>query len=174
MVGVRQNRSIQDEKLLAAIFSTTRAERPLSQIAMTPPEREDSSSTKESDPTSLDGDLQRPNAEAIEDAMISKLRSDNDEGDENDDAKPLVYGAQQRNMIVDARPTVNAYAMQAVGLGSENMDHYKFATKVYLGIDNIHVMRDSLNKVVEALTHVVGHDFSVGNHVQHSRRRCEL
>jgi myotubularin-related protein 6/7/8 len=151
MVGVRQNRSIQDEKLLAAIFSTTRAERPLSQIALTPPEREDSSLTKESDPTSLDGDLQRPNAEAIEDAMISKLRSDNDEGDEKDDAKPLVYGAQQRNMIVDARPTVNAYAMQAVGLGSENMDHYKFATKVYLGIDNIHVMRDSLNKVVEAL-----------------------
>lgn len=41
--------------------------------------------------------------------------------------------------------------MQAVGLGSENMDHYRFATKVYLGIDNIHVMRDSLNKVVDAL-----------------------
>ena len=63
----------------------------------------------------------------------------------------MIYGAQQRNMIVDARPTVNAYAMQAVGLGSENMDNYKFATKVYLGIDNIHVMRDSLNKVIEAL-----------------------
>ncbi|KAK3044742.1 hypothetical protein LTS18_000475, partial [Coniosporium uncinatum] len=31
------------------------------------------------------------------------------------------------------------------------MDNYKFATKAYLGIDNIHVMRDSLNKVVEAL-----------------------
>jgi myotubularin-related protein 6/7/8 len=38
-----------------------------------------------------------------------------------------------------------------VGLGSENMDNYKFATKVYLGIDNIHVMRESLNKVIEAL-----------------------
>lgn len=41
--------------------------------------------------------------------------------------------------------------MQAVGLGSENMDNYKFAAKAYLGIDNIHVMRDSLNKVIEAL-----------------------
>ena len=41
--------------------------------------------------------------------------------------------------------------MQAVGMGSENMDHYPFAAKVYLGIDNIHVMRDSLNKVVDAL-----------------------
>ena len=64
---------------------------------------------------------------------------------------PRIYGAQQHNLIVDARPTVNALAMQAVGLGSENMDHYKFATKVYLGIDNIHVMRESLNKVIDAL-----------------------
>lgn len=64
---------------------------------------------------------------------------------------PKVYGAQQHNLIVDARPTVNALAMQAVGLGSENMDNYRFATKVYLGIDNIHVMRDSLNKAIETL-----------------------
>lgn len=64
---------------------------------------------------------------------------------------PHIYGAQQNNLIVDARPTVNAFAMQAVGLGSENMDNYKFATKAYLGIDNIHVMRDSLNKVIDAL-----------------------
>lgn len=64
---------------------------------------------------------------------------------------PKVYGAQQHNLIVDARPTVNALAMQAVGLGSENMDNYRFATKAYLGIDNIHVMRDSLNKVIDTL-----------------------
>ena len=31
------------------------------------------------------------------------------------------------------------------------MDHYKEARKAYLGIDNIHTMRDSLNKVIEAL-----------------------
>lgn len=90
------------------------------------------------------------NPEALEDAVISKVRGDEDDA-ESDSKKPMIYGAQQRNMIVDARPTVNAYAMQAVGLGSENMDNYKFATKVYLGIDNIHVMRDSLNKVIEAL-----------------------
>lgn len=41
--------------------------------------------------------------------------------------------------------------MQAIGKGSENMDNYKFAARAFLGIDNIHVMRDSLNKVVEAL-----------------------
>ena len=84
-------------------------------------------------------------AEALEDEMISRVGND----DKNDE--PRVYGAQQHNLIVDARPTVNALAMQAVGLGSENMDNYPFAAKVYLGIDNIHVMRDSLNKVIESL-----------------------
>ena len=83
--------------------------------------------------------------EALEDEMIARG------GHEDKGEKPHVYGAQQHNLIVDARPTVNAYAMQAVGLGSENMDNYRFATKVYLGIDNIHVMRDSLNKVIDAL-----------------------
>jgi myotubularin-related protein 6/7/8 len=81
----------------------------------------------------------------MEDEMIARSGHDGKED------KPHVYGAQQHNLIVDARPTVNAYAMQAVGLGSENMDNYKFATKAYLGIDNIHVMRDSLQKVVDAL-----------------------
>ena len=152
MVGVRGNRSIQDEKLLAAIFSTTRAERPLSTVGSPAPEREDSASSKETITAPLDGDLQRTNAEALEDAVIAKLRGDGEQDwPEPDESKPRVYGAQQRNMIVDARPTVNAYAMQAVGLGSENMDNYKFATKAYLGIDNIHVMRDSLNKVIDTL-----------------------
>jgi hypothetical protein len=31
------------------------------------------------------------------------------------------------------------------------MDYYKECKKAYLGIDNIHTMRDSLNKVIEAL-----------------------
>lgn len=71
-------------------------------------------------------------------------------------AEGRVYGAQQHNLIVDARPTVNAYAMQALGMGSENMDNYRHCssppcTKTYLGIDNIHVMRDSLQKVVDAI-----------------------
>lgn len=67
-----------------------------------------------------------------------------------------IYGAQQRCLIVDARPTVNAYAMQVVGMGTEDMDNYRHTssppcTKVFLGIDNIHVMRDSLNKVIDAI-----------------------
>ncbi|RAH73505.1 phosphatidylinositol-3-phosphatase YMR1 [Aspergillus aculeatinus CBS 121060] len=143
LVGVRQNRSIQDEKLLAAIFSTSRPERPLANF--TPPNLEpESSSSTSSDPSTSQMLADLTNAEELEDEMLASFAGDPEE-------KPHIYGAQQRNLIVDARPTVNAFAMQAVGLGSENMDNYKFATKAYLGIDNIHVMRDSLNKVIDAL-----------------------
>ncbi|RAL09999.1 phosphatidylinositol-3-phosphatase YMR1 [Aspergillus homomorphus CBS 101889] len=143
LVGVRQNRSIQDEKLLAAIFSTSRSERPLANVS--PPHFEpESSSSTSSDPSGSQMLADLTNAEELEDEMLASFPGDPEE-------KPHIYGAQQRNLIVDARPTVNAYAMQAVGLGSENMDNYKFATKAYLGIDNIHVMRDSLNKVIDAL-----------------------
>ncbi|CAI7652934.1 unnamed protein product [Penicillium pancosmium] len=143
LVGVRQNRSIQDEKLLAAIFSTSRSERPLAGFAQASIEREASDSSQESTETSQ-SDPDMSNAEEIEDDMLAATQGVPED-------QRAIYGAQQSNLIVDARPTVNAFAMQAVGLGSENMDNYKFATKAYLGIDNIHVMRDSLNKVIDAL-----------------------
>lgn len=94
MVGIKQSRSVQDEKSIAAIFATTQ------------PENE-----------------------------------------------TVVGAGQKRNLIVDARPITNATAQMALGGGSENMEHYKPAKKIYLGIDNVHVMRDSLNKVVDALRH---------------------
>jgi len=62
-----------------------------------------------------------------------------------------VYGATATNLITDARPTANAMATLAKGAGTENMEYYKDAKKVYLGVDNIHVMRDSLAKIVEVL-----------------------
>jgi hypothetical protein len=142
-VGVRQNRSIQDEKLLAAIFSTSRSERPLAGFIPPTFEPESTGSSLE-EFSSGNPEYGVTNAEELEDEMVAAARGDGEEA-------PQIYGAQQRNLIVDARPTVNAFAMQAVGLGSENMDNYKFATKAYLGIDNIHVMRESLNKVIEAL-----------------------
>lgn len=96
MVGVTQSRSIQDEKLVEAIFQTHHS--PESRVASTP-----------------------------------------------------VFGATATNLIIDARPTVNAMANTAKGAGTENMDNYKEGKKVYLGIDNIHAMRESLGKVAEAL-----------------------
>lgn len=143
-MGVRGNRSIQDEKLLLAIFSTSipnpatseSPPRPESLQSPEPSQRDTPSASQESAST----DANDPSEEA------TSRSSTEDTSDE-----PRIYGAQQHNLIVDARPTVNALAMQAVGLGSENMDNYRFATKEYLGIDNIHVMRDSLNKVIDTL-----------------------
>ncbi|KAK5809992.1 protein-tyrosine phosphatase-like protein [Linnemannia elongata] len=97
MVGLKQNRSIQDEKLIEAIFMTN----------------------------------------------VPQSSSGNP-----------VYGSTATNLIIDARPTANAMANTAVGAGTENMENYRNCKKVYSGIDNIHVMRDSLNKLVEALQEI--------------------
>ncbi|GJE96888.1 myotubularin family protein [Phanerochaete sordida] len=96
MVGLTQNRSVQDEKLIEAIFQSH-----------------------------IPSDSRPPSVP--------------------------IYGATATNIIIDARPTTNAVANTAKGAGTENMDHYKDARKAYLGIDNIHTMRDSLARVVEAL-----------------------
>lgn len=148
-MGVRGNRSVQDEKLVGAIFSTSKLG-----LCDTRPSfvagDEDTSingSALQLGQARRSGDItSQSTTEKMQDDLIAEAQSD-----QGEDAQPQIYGAQQRNLIVDARPTVNAYAMQAVGMGSENMDHYRFATKAYLGIDNIHVMRDSLNKVIDAL-----------------------
>ncbi|KAK9764084.1 phosphatidylinositol-3-phosphatase ymr1 [Basidiobolus ranarum] len=91
MVGLKQARSVQDEKLVEAIFVSNMPTTPNSVLPTT------------------------------------------------------------SNLIVDARPTANAMANVAIGAGSENMENYKNCKKTYLGIENIHVMRDSLNKVIEAM-----------------------
>ena len=134
LVGVRGNRSIQDEKLLLSIFSTSHDGPDALRTSQEPHSRQSPRSSLENTP-STSRETSSLDPEQIEDEIIAKTAAE-DTTDE-----PRVYGAQQHNLIVDARPTVNALAMQAVGLGSENMDNYRFATKVYLGIDNIHVRR---------------------------------
>lgn len=99
MVGLKNARSIQDEKLIEAIFQSHHLH------------------------TRVD-------------------RSEN---------APPVYGAMATNLIIDARPTTNAIANVAKGAGTENMEYYRNCKKAYLGVDNIHVMRDSLHKVVEGM-----------------------
>lgn len=148
MAGIRGARSIQDEKLVSACFSAVPQGEASDNLSST--------NISRASPTSSSIDLANANVptdgeisetERLEDELISSTST----MEVVSEKTPHVYGAQKNNLIVDARPTVNALAMQAVGLGSENMDYYKFATKVYLGIDNIHVMRESLNKVVDAI-----------------------
>ncbi|KAL3230220.1 Phosphoinositide 3-phosphatase [Nakaseomyces bracarensis] len=58
----------------------------------------------------------------------------------------------KKNLIVDARPTANAYAQMTLGGGTESMDNYNFnktSQRLFLGIDNIHVMSDTINNLVD-------------------------
>ena len=140
LTGVRGNRSIQDEKLVAAIFASSQPQN----LPQTPGLLETSNTSPSGSYTNL-GALSLDS-----DACTTSSPP------EAPEPPPKIYGAQQNNLIVDARPTVNAYAMQALGMGSENMENYRHlssppCTKTYLGIENIHVMRDCLNKVIEAI-----------------------
>jgi hypothetical protein len=87
MVGINKNRSIQDEKLIEAIFNS---------------------------------------------GLI-----------------PPVSG--KSHLIMDARPLANAIAQTAMGAGTESSDAYKNSKIVFLGIENIHVVRDSMNKLVDVV-----------------------
>ncbi|KAI0181008.1 phosphatases II [Hypoxylon sp. FL1284] len=147
MVGFRGNRSIQDEKLVSACFSASAT---VEFNGMEAAGQETAEPSPSSSLADLRGDRQDPDTsdtERLEDELIAG----NDANVDAKTGKRLVYGAQQSNLIVDARPTINAVVMQAMGKGSENMDYYNFAKKAYLNIENIHVMRESLSTVIEAL-----------------------
>lgn len=148
LAGIRGARSIQDEKLVSACFSATPQIDGLDNTSSTTlPRVSPASSSTDLADSNIPADGEISETERLEDQMISSTST----MEVVSEKTPHIYGAQQHNLIVDARPTVNALAMQAIGLGTENMDHYKFATKVYLGIDNIHVMRESLNKVIDTI-----------------------
>ncbi|KAK5654102.1 hypothetical protein OQA88_7533 [Cercophora sp. LCS_1] len=142
-VGITLKRSIQDERLVGACFSASTGS------------LNDATSTGTSEsPESSQVDL---SAEGPSDPSLSETERMEGEASggnafyDEKTGKRLIYGAQQHNLIVDARPMINSMAMQAIGMGSENMEHYKFAKKIFLNIDNIHVMRDSLRAVINAI-----------------------
>lgn len=51
--------------------------------------------------------------------------------------------------IVDTRPKINAMANKAAGKGYESTDFYENVKFQFVGIENIHVMRQSLQKMIE-------------------------
>ncbi|XP_071980807.1 phosphatidylinositol-3,5-bisphosphate 3-phosphatase MTMR8 isoform X4 [Engystomops pustulosus] len=51
--------------------------------------------------------------------------------------------------VVDTRPKLNAMANRAAGKGYENEDNYPNIHFQFIGIENIHVMRGSLQKLLE-------------------------
>ena len=54
--------------------------------------------------------------------------------------------------VVDTRPKINAMANRAAGKGYENVDFYQGVVFQFLGIQNIHVMRESQQKLIDAYT----------------------
>ncbi|KAJ8416507.1 hypothetical protein AAFF_G00357950 [Aldrovandia affinis] len=55
--------------------------------------------------------------------------------------------------VVDTRPKLNAMANRAAGKGYENEDNYSNIKFQFIGIENIHVMRSSLQKILEVCEH---------------------
>jgi hypothetical protein len=55
------------------------------------------------------------------------------------------------HLIIDARPSANAIAQTALGAGTESTENYKDCKIIFSGIENIHVMRDSISKVMEGM-----------------------
>ncbi|XP_075786464.1 phosphatidylinositol-3-phosphate phosphatase MTMR7 isoform X3 [Pelodiscus sinensis] len=51
--------------------------------------------------------------------------------------------------VVDTRPKLNAMANRAAGKGYESEDNYSNIKFQFIGIENIHVMRNSLQKMLE-------------------------
>lgn len=129
LVGLKNNRSNQDERLIEAIFTTHHA---LDNVHG-PTGNDFGAGGYGSNPFGPSQPLSGPL------------------GSSSSSSSTAVYGATATNLIVDARPTANAMANVATGAGTENMEYYKSARKAYLGIENIHVMRDSLKKVETAL-----------------------
>lgn len=53
-------------------------------------------------------------------------------------------------VVVDTRPRINAMANRAAGKGYESEANYENTRFMFTGIDNIHVMRSSLAKLIES------------------------
>ncbi|KAF2139667.1 uncharacterized protein K452DRAFT_320297 [Aplosporella prunicola CBS 121167] len=150
--GIQRKRNPQDEKLIAAIFATSK---PNGEIDITDSNQPSPSDTPvpSTTPNRSSDNLPATSGDssfvvegmATEDQIVERAASSPDQ------AEQRKYGAQQVNLIVDARPFINSAANSVIGKGSEDMAHYRNATKVFLGIANIHVMRKSLQRVVDAL-----------------------
>lgn len=68
---------------------------------------------------------------------------------------------------------LNALANRAAGKGYENEDNYSNIRFQFVGIENIHVMRASLQKLLEGSTDFASHAGTRTN-VLHSGRQEEL
>jgi len=164
MVGVQGKRNPQDERLVSAIFSSHTP--PLTPPEDSPPQfpalTSPSTTTLESEvsePATLDSGAPGLPTSHSDTALHEKV------SENAVPARQKVYGSTRRNFIVDARPKLNALANRATGGGIEDTSNYLGASdvpveKVFLNIANIHVMRDSLEKVIASFANSDYVDFA--------------
>jgi hypothetical protein len=151
LVGLQNRRNPQDERLVSAIFASHT------------PHLQSPEDSTQSTPTL--GSVPHGDGETI--LSTTQVVNHDRENAENDVAPieatneqaPIpskrIYGSTRRNLIVDARPKINALANRATGGGMEDISNYTGSTgmpieKIFLNIANIHVMRQSLERVVES------------------------
>jgi len=80
---------------------------------------------------------------------LTLKKNENDEAYLNTFYKLNSNNSLDKLFIVDARPQVNAVANRGAGGGYEIEDHYDKCEIIFVNIQNIHVMRESLRKVHE-------------------------
>lgn len=153
MVGLQNRRNPQDERLVSAIFSSH-----------TPPLHSPEDSPKQLPDTSLaspaTSGMTVPEQKTTEQDVLKLSLSpepsqDDPENNSVQTVRTKIYGSTRRNLIVDARPRINAIANRASGGGIEDVSNYVGSSgvpveKVFLNVANIHVMRQSLDKVIES------------------------
>jgi hypothetical protein len=155
MPGIQGKRNPQDERLVTAIFSSH-----------TPPD----DSTADSPPQTSTSTIFEATTNELEmrDTGLAPASTDIslDEKSTGQEAlpRPKIYGSTRRNLIVDARPRINALANCATGGGIEDVSNYGMPSgdlpeRIFLDIANIHVMRKSLDKVIESFSSSEYHDF---------------
>jgi hypothetical protein len=151
LVGLQNRRNPQDERLVSAIFSshTPYLQSPddsphLSPSAGSGPPEGNDLVALTTQVANRDADLATHDVPLEETAHEQTIQS-----------PKRVYGSTRRNLIVDARPKINALANRATGGGMEDISNYTGSAgtpieKIFLNIANIHVMRQSLERVVES------------------------
>jgi myotubularin-related protein 6/7/8 len=152
MIGMQGRRNPQDERLVSAIFSshTPPLNSPNGSPSQGPTRAVDETDGSGAANESLDSNISR--------LHLSKSETALDEHFDEQAATPRkrIYGSTRQNVIADARPKLNVVANRATGGGVENpanyVGHNDMPIEVaYLNIANIHVMRSSLDKVIESL-----------------------
>lgn len=146
MVGIQGKRNPQDERLVSAIFSS---HTPLQQSPPDTPNQRPANPSEDSSSSAVDRDVPGLSLSRSETALDEKF------SERDSTPRERVYGSTRRNLIVDARPRVNAQANRATGGGIEDISNYPGPSgttveKVFLNIANIHKMRQSLDLVIKS------------------------